>query len=115
MITCEGVSYDNCVNSEKKLYKKALKVNTIKTFKLIQVPGTGFEPAHPCERCDLNTVRLPISPPGQGCKCKIKSGFKKTKINILMHWFHAKPPRKNTKAAKVPFATLPSLATLREI
>ncbi len=28
------------------------------------VPGTGFEPAHPCERCDLNTVRLPISPPG---------------------------------------------------
>ena len=30
-----------------------------------QVPRTGFEPAHPCERCDLNTVRLPISPPGQ--------------------------------------------------
>jgi site-specific DNA recombinase len=29
------------------------------------VPRTGFEPAHPCERCDLNTVRLPISPPGQ--------------------------------------------------
>jgi hypothetical protein len=28
------------------------------------VPGTGFEPAHPCERCDLNTVRLPISPSG---------------------------------------------------
>ena len=28
------------------------------------VPGTGLEPAHPCERCDLNTVRLPISPPG---------------------------------------------------
>ena len=35
-------------------------------FKLSgKVPGTGFEPAHPCERCDLNTVRLPISPPGQ--------------------------------------------------
>src|ERR1700744_5927475 len=38
------------------------------------VPRTGFEPAHPCERCDLNTVRLPISPPGhllcfRGCKC----------------------------------------------
>ncbi len=29
------------------------------------VPRTGFEPAHPCERCDLNTVRLPISPSGQ--------------------------------------------------
>jgi hypothetical protein len=28
------------------------------------VPRTGFEPAHPCERCDLNTVRLPVSPPG---------------------------------------------------
>ena len=36
------------------------------------VPRTGFEPAHPCERCDLNTVRLPISPPGQ--KKKIESG-----------------------------------------
>ncbi len=33
--------------------------------KSISVPRTGFEPAHPCERCDLNTVRLPISPPGQ--------------------------------------------------
>ena len=29
------------------------------------VPGTGFEPAHPFERCHLKTVRLPISPPGQ--------------------------------------------------
>ena len=29
------------------------------------VPGTGFEPAHGFPRCDLNTVRLPISPPGQ--------------------------------------------------
>ncbi len=29
------------------------------------VPRTGFEPAHPCGRCDLNTVRLPISPSGQ--------------------------------------------------
>ena len=28
------------------------------------VPGTGFEPAHGFPRCDLNTVRLPISPPG---------------------------------------------------
>jgi hypothetical protein len=29
------------------------------------VPGTGFEPAHPFERCHLKTVRLPISPPGR--------------------------------------------------
>lgn len=26
---------------------------------------TGFEPAHPYERYDLNIVRLPISPHGQ--------------------------------------------------
>ena len=30
-----------------------------------KVPRTGFEPAHGFPRCDLNTVRLPISPPGQ--------------------------------------------------
>ena len=29
------------------------------------VPRTGFEPAHPCERCHLKAVRLPISPSGQ--------------------------------------------------
>ncbi len=34
------------------------------TYKAYRVPKTGFEPAHPCGRCDLNTVRLPISPPG---------------------------------------------------
>ncbi len=28
------------------------------------MPRTGFEPAHPFERCHLKTVRLPISPPG---------------------------------------------------
>ena len=31
---------------------------------LLVVPRTGFEPAHPCERCHLKAVRLPISPPG---------------------------------------------------
>lgn len=25
------------------------------------VPEVGIEPTHPCECCDLNTVRLPIS------------------------------------------------------
>ena len=45
--------------------KKPLKANTNKGYKFYLVPRTGFEPAHPCERCDLNTVRLPISPPGQ--------------------------------------------------
>jgi hypothetical protein len=28
------------------------------------VPRTGFEPAHGFPRCDLNTVRLPVSPSG---------------------------------------------------
>jgi site-specific DNA recombinase len=36
-----------------------------KTRALVLVPGTGFEPAHPFERCHLKAVRLPISPPGQ--------------------------------------------------
>jgi hypothetical protein len=43
--------------------KKPCKLSFTRLY--IQVPRTGFEPAHPCERCDLNTVRLPISPPGQ--------------------------------------------------
>ena len=44
------------------------------------MPGTGFEPAHPCERCDLNTVRLPISPPG-----RLKSEvIKSIKIRLQM-------------------------------
>ena len=34
------------------------------------VPGTGIEPAHPCGRQILSLLRLPISPPGRGCKCK---------------------------------------------
>lgn len=31
------------------------------------VPGTGIEPAHPCERQILSLLRLPIPPPGQWC------------------------------------------------
>lgn len=45
------------------------------------VPRTGFEPAHPCERCDLNTVRLPISPPGQ--LIPIVSGFRAANIEEI--------------------------------
>lgn len=29
----------------------------------VLVPGAGLEPARPCDRLDLNQVRLPISPP----------------------------------------------------
>jgi hypothetical protein len=34
------------------------------TYKALAVPGTGIEPAHPCERQILSLLRLPISPPG---------------------------------------------------
>jgi hypothetical protein len=43
--------------------KKALKTTAIKTF-TYQVPGTGIEPAHPCERQILSLLRLPIPPSG---------------------------------------------------
>ncbi len=35
-----------------------------KGFIKITVPGTGIEPAHPCERQILSLLRLPIPPPG---------------------------------------------------
>ncbi len=35
------------------------------------VPKTGFEPAHGFPRCDLNTVRLPISPLGHSVVANI--------------------------------------------
>ena len=41
-----------------------------KKYLIKKVPGTGFEPAHPCERCHLKAVRLPISPPGQYANIK---------------------------------------------
>lgn len=31
----------------------------------VAVPGTGIEPAHPCERQILSLLRLPIPPSGQ--------------------------------------------------
>ncbi len=36
------------------------------------VPRTGFEPAHPCKRCHLKAVRLPISPSGRAANVKPK-------------------------------------------
>ena len=46
--------------SEEEKKRKVGEISDLST----SVPRTGFEPAHPCERCDLNTVRLPISPSG---------------------------------------------------
>ena len=37
------------------------------------VPGTGIEPAHPCERQILSLLRLPIPPSGQKCQLKIRN------------------------------------------
>ncbi len=50
-------------------------------FKNNIVPRTGFEPAHPCGRCDLNTVRLPISPSGhQNKKCSGTANIKRYRV-----------------------------------
>ena len=48
--------------SRKWIKKKGFHNHLI--IKAFFVPRTGFEPAHGFPRCDLNTVRLPISPPG---------------------------------------------------
>jgi hypothetical protein len=53
-----------------RFWLKFKKEKTFISFPFF-VPRTGFEPAHPCERCHLKAVRLPISPSGhycQGCK-----------------------------------------------
>ncbi len=75
-------------------YEKVGDISDLSTY----VPRTGFEPAHPCERCDLNTVRLPISPSGQLIfvfqGCKDRNTFYSTKyflkplpeINLLTYW-----------------------------
>ena len=46
---------------KEKRHRKLLFINLLRCL----VPGTGFEPAQPFGCCDLNTVRLPISPPGR--------------------------------------------------
>src|ERR1035437_7326989 len=58
-----------CRHCKKRLKLKPLLYGRGFT---IAVPGTGFEPAHPFERCHLKAVRLPISPPGQGEQIYIK-------------------------------------------
>ena len=35
------------------------------TYRLFDVPRTGIEPAHPCERQILSLLRLPIPPSGR--------------------------------------------------
>src|SRR6478672_1814140 len=79
------------------------KVSVMLTF--FEVPRTGFEPAHPCERCDLNTVRLPISPPGHLClglqiytlPAFLKNNFTlPISYTLLYHYYPPVPiPQKN--------------------
>jgi hypothetical protein len=54
-------------------YFKNKKPRNIRGLKF--VPGTGIEPAHPCERQILSLLRLPIPPPGHffGLGCNIKA------------------------------------------
>jgi hypothetical protein len=49
---------------ESKLCTLPKRKNLLDKIEKVFVPGTGFEPAHGFPRCDLNTVRLPISPSG---------------------------------------------------
>ncbi len=62
-------------------FHKNKKTCKSETYKFNSVPGTGFEPAQPFGCCDLNTVRLPISPPGllTGSKDKTNCHFTKAK------------------------------------
>ncbi len=54
------------------------------------VPRTGFEPAHPCGRCDLNTVRLPISPSGQLSFRAANIGGKNKLTHVIKQFFLAR-------------------------
>jgi site-specific DNA recombinase len=49
----------------KRITAENKKGNSVRNrLKSDKVPRTGFEPAHPFERCHLKAVRLPISPSG---------------------------------------------------
>ena len=71
----------NCVNGFFALIPPLASVLSVKKngnlkedcLESSSVPETGFEPAHPFGRYHLKVVRLPISPPGQGGKCKMKN------------------------------------------
>ena len=83
-----------CVKSRENKRAKVVKNGSFKIekpcksmiYRVFEVPRTGFEPAHPCERCDLNTVRLPISPPGlQDCKYNRSNYFIKTFVTMKVN------------------------------
>ena len=66
MIVCKfAAAMRRCFNLPKACHTNSgIKKDLNDKFKSFQVPRTGFEPAHPCERCHLKAVRLPISPSG---------------------------------------------------
>ncbi len=70
------------------------------------VPRTGFEPAHGFPRCDLNTVRLPISPPGQYAKLKIKyqslANFYPLLVCSYGHWLANKCYKVRKNSLPIP-------------
>ncbi len=65
------------VSFERFLNKKPLDF-----IEEVLVPGTGFEPAHGFPRCDLNTVRLPISPPGRAANVEGFAEIKKSGVGL---------------------------------
>jgi hypothetical protein len=67
---CRRINGISVLHLDFNLYKRK-RPPTMEAIS--NVPGTGFEPAHPFERRHLKAVRLPISPPGPGgCKPKGK-------------------------------------------
>ena len=86
---CHCVCFLCVKNSKKKRKKtdtnrhsKVKRPYSLMTTRPQSVPKTGFEPAHSCERCDLNTVRLPISPPGH---LDYKYNFKKLLNQFILY------------------------------
>src|SRR5690348_14847893 len=72
-----------CVNKSGRKKKKARKNDTPKikkpcksmTYRVLKVPGTGIEPALPCENQILSLTRLPVPPSGLVVVIEIKLPF----------------------------------------
>ena len=78
--------------SLKNRYQKWFHPIKKPVVKPAKVPGTGIEPAHPCEYQILSLARLPIPPSGLeirllGCKCKDLSLLKAIRGSLLCKQF----------------------------
>src|SRR5678809_1476654 len=65
----------------------------------LKVPGTGIEPAHPCERQILSLLRLPIPPSGQNSTIQPPTfnlqpstfNFQPSTFNLQLSTFNLQP------------------------